>query len=120
MDVAAEMEKALAQFMPRAGDYVFLTESTIIDDPFEAVIEVSDGRAFVVALVDLSGGTQVQVSSDDKEGQPLWPAAGDEFDLVTRPRHVLLPGDSLEVGGGSGGGSVRIWGYWLDYDAPEK
>ena len=52
VDVAAEMEKALGKFMPRAEDHTYINEVIIDDDSYQAVVEAPEGRAFVVVHID--------------------------------------------------------------------
>ena len=116
VDVAAEMEKALARFMPRAEDYVRLRIRIFSDDELDevTVIEPEDGTAFVLTGFFFSGAS-ASFTELKLNGEVLTP-------FLSTNQWVFVPGDELSFRfyAACGDQQLFLFRYWLDYEDPEK
>lgn len=117
IDFALEIETALARFMPRTDDRVYERVDVSLDD-YDAddrfdILEVPDGRVFVLTHWDESGSMRVLRNDVDLKLEYQSAAFVGAFraqEPIVYPFHA---GDTLTILAGADR-TFWYWGYWTD------
>jgi len=108
-DVEAAVDAAMARYLPRAGERVFIGESVPLGTSLD-LVSVPAGKVFLLEQFDSNSGTWEPNFKINVGG------TRDGWQVAKRPSLTFLPGEviTLDNTSGSGNTNALIWGYWLD------